>query len=632
MRFTKILLALFILTCTAAFSQDTRPRESMNLVKRDSGNVPNVVLIMLEEVGYCDLSCYGNRIARTPNIESLYQNSIRMANYHCSPVGTQTAAAILTGRYPERLGVWRDAAGRNTPRFGEHTLAEMMRQGGYRTAVFGKWNLGAGDFYAPEFRGFDESLVVTAGGLGQIPDFWGNTDDSPVLRHNGKLVRTRGNVTRTFFDSAAKFTQAKSGKPFFIFMPLTICAQPYRPTEKYLDEIIATGVEAETARYYALLRDFDDSLGAFIKNLQKNGQLANTVIIFTSATGSPHAAFNREFSGGKGSLREGGHRVPFFIFWQREFKQYRGTDIQRLVMHADVAPTILDICSVRTDRKLLTRQNGVSFRPLLLSGGEAWFPRTLYMQPREVESFQTPAGSLVMSERFRLLDGRLLYDMQEDPRQMKDVSGVYTSELKTLEKLYKKWFQEAVVEEGRRVNPIYVACGLTPAEKLAVKKAVQAETLRLEKVPEPEVLREIMHKALAAARASARASATGKEKKPGTPTVLTCYDWRQNTPLVYPAQLAQLPADTGTWETEFLESGTYEFTLRITPENVPRAIPATQAFLQMGKKTLSAPVPRDAAEVKIRTPVPAGAVSVRAMFQGTGGSFGAYFVVVRKVD
>lgn len=628
MRFTKILLAFFILSCSAALAQST-VRESNRLVKRDSSDVPNVVLIMLEEVGYCDLSCYGNRIVRTPNITSLYENSIRMANYHCSPVGTQTAAAILTGRYPERMGVWRDAAGRNVLRFGEYTLADMMREGGYRTAIFGKWNLGSGDFYAPEFRGFDESLVVTANGLSQIPDFWGNTDDSPVLRHNGKLVRTRGNMTRTFFESAAKFaSQKQKEKPFFVFMPLTLCAQPYRPTEKHLDEIIAAGLEQETARYYALLRDFDDSLGAFIKNLQKNGLLANTVIIFTSATGSPHAAFNKEFSGGKGSLREGGHRVPFFIFWQREFKQYRGTDIQRLVMHADVAPTILDICSLKTDRKLLTRQDGVSFRPLLLSGGEAWFPRTLYMQPREVESFQTPSGSLVMTERFRLLDGRQLFDMEEDLRQMKDVSGAHASELKTLEKLYKKWFQEAVVEEGRVVNPIYIACGLTPAEKLAVQRAVQAEALQREKVPEAEQTREIMHKALATARASAAVT----EKKPTQAAVLTCYDWRQNDPLVYPAQLAQLPADTGTWETEFLEAGTYEFTLRITPENVRRVIPATQAFLQIGKKTPSAPVPRDAAEVKIRTPVPAGAVPVRAMFQGTGGSFGAYFVVVRKVE
>ncbi len=626
-----ILAVFFLLMPGVCFSQGTRTsHENIRLINRDSEDTPNVVLIMLGDLGFCDLACYGNKFVQTPNISWLHGNSIRMENYHSSTISAQTCAAVLTGRYPERMGVWRDAAGRNVLRFGEFTLAELLKQGGYRTAVFGKWNLGMGDFYAPEYRGFDESLIIPADGLGQIPDFWGNADESPVMRHNGKPVQTRGNITRTIFDSASKFSQVKSDSPFFIFMPMTVCSPPCRPTEKYLDEIIASGVEEETAKYYALLRDFDDALGDFIKKFQKNGLLKNTIIIFTSGNGSPHATFNKNFSGGKGSLREGGHRVPFFIFWQREFQHHKGSDIQRLVMHMDVAPTILDICGLKTDRKLTARFDGISFRPLLLSGGEAWFPRTLYMQPRNVETFQTPVGSLVMNERFRFLDGRQLYDVQDDLRQLKDVSGPFASDMKTLEKLYKKWFQDVVVEQGMPVNPIYVGGGLTFSEKIGMKKSVQAETFKTETVPDAKTKREIMQRALTVIRAE-RKTGEPDVKTPPPVTVLTCYDWRMNAPLVYPGQLAALPAESGVWETEFLEAGTYEFTLRIAPENVPRPIPAVTAFLQLDKKSTPATVPRDATEVKILAEVPAGPVTIRALFKSSSGTFGAYFVYVRKV-
>ena len=610
----------FFAAITAAFC-------TAQTVKKDSTATPNVILIMLDDVGFCDLACYGNKLITTPNIDWLHKNSVRMTNYHSSTIGTQTAAALMTGRYPERMGVWRDSAGRNILRFGEFTLPELMKNHGYRTAVYGKWHLGDGEFYRPEYRGFDESLVITAGGLGQIPDAWGNTDDSPIMRHNGIPVKTRGNITQTLFSAANEFSLRKDKKPFFIYLPLTVCAAPYRPTEKYVDHFLAAGVEKETAMFYSLLCEFDEHLGKMLLNLRKNQLLGNTIIIFTSDNGSFHAAYNRVFSGSKGSLLDGGHRVPFFIFWERELRKHAGQDVDRLVAHIDVAPTILEISGVSVPRKVVSRFDGVSFRPLLLTAGEAWYPRTLLMQPREVEKFQNPAGSILMTEQYRLLNGKDLYDVQKDPRQGTEISASFPSEMKTFEKIYKKWKEEAVDEEGSAVNPIFVTGDLTFSQKLALKTAVQETFLKTEKIPDEKARWEI----IASGKPASEKNPEKNAKKAPPATVLTCYDWRLNVPLIYPQQLAELPADAGVWDTEFLESGTYEFSLRISPELTPRPIPAATAFLQLNDKPFQAAVPQNATDVKFRQAVPAGKVKIRGMFQGSGSMFGAYFVTIRKI-
>ncbi|MDO4551644.1 MAG: sulfatase-like hydrolase/transferase [Planctomycetia bacterium] len=624
---------------------------STNRNTSHSSEAPNVILIMLDDVGFGDLPCYGNKRIQTPNIHWLYENSIRMNNYHSSTISAQTSAALLTGRYPERMGVWRDAASRNILRFGEITLPEILKKHGYRTAVYGKWHLGNGELYRPEFRGFDDSLIIPAGGLGQISDWWGNTDHDPIMLHNGKQVRTRGNITKTLFQTAQKFALQKNEKPFFIYLPLTICAPPYRPTEKYLDHFRAENIPEETAKFYALLCEFDDSLGELLRNLQKNHILRNTVIILTSDNGSAHTSYNHLYSGAKGSLRESGHRVPFFISWQQKLHKKFNTDINRLVAHIDVTPTILDFCGIPTDHKLNARFDGVSFRPILLSGGESWYKRTLFMQPLETEKIQSPAGSLVMTDKFRLLNGQDLYDLQQDSRQNKEVTVQFPEEKKLLTKLYQKWHKEVILSEGARINPIYVTGDMTFSQKILFKDAVQKIAYETEKTPDLNTQQKILKKLLTQenkfpdknkkSRSTSSEKTDPTKKSPNSQntqkttfshTTLTCSDWRISPPLVFPEQILLFPPEIGFWDVEFLQEGTYEFTLRISPLPLKRPIPATHAVIYINEKSYRAPVPQNAADVKFRLKIPAGSIKIRASFLDKDRAFGAFFVLIQKIS
>lgn len=135
---------------------------------------PNVVLIITDDQGYGDLSCHGNPILRTPNIDALHADSVRLLDYHVSPTCAPTRAALLTGHWTNRTGVWYTIAGRSLLRTDETTIGTLLSESGYATGMFGKWHLGDNYPFRPEDRGFQEVLRHGGGGIGQTPDYWDN--------------------------------------------------------------------------------------------------------------------------------------------------------------------------------------------------------------------------------------------------------------------------------------------------------------------------------------------------------------------------------------------------------------------------------------------------------------------------
>ena len=157
-------------------------------------NKPNVILIITDDQGYGDVGAHGNSNINTPNIDQLHAESTRLTNFHVSPTCAPTRAALLTGHYSNKTGVWHTIGGRSLLLENEKTMADIFSENKYKTGAFGKWHLGDNYPYRPMDRGFDESVVHGAGGIWQTPDYWNNDYFDDTYRHNGILKNTKGIV------------------------------------------------------------------------------------------------------------------------------------------------------------------------------------------------------------------------------------------------------------------------------------------------------------------------------------------------------------------------------------------------------------------------------------------------------
>ncbi|HSP43245.1 MAG TPA: sulfatase-like hydrolase/transferase, partial [Luteolibacter sp.] len=163
---------------------------------------PNVILIMTDDHGYGDIAAHGHPHLMTPHMDRLHRESVRLEQFHVDPTCAPTRAALMTGRYSGRVGVWHTIMGRNLLRGDETTVAEIFKSAGYRTGIFGKWHLGDTYPYAPRFRGFDDAVVHGAGGVGQAPDFWGNDYFDDHFNDNGTWRPFEGYCTEVWFREA----------------------------------------------------------------------------------------------------------------------------------------------------------------------------------------------------------------------------------------------------------------------------------------------------------------------------------------------------------------------------------------------------------------------------------------------
>ncbi|MBT7215742.1 MAG: sulfatase-like hydrolase/transferase, partial [Verrucomicrobia bacterium] len=166
---------------------------------------PNIILVMTDDQGYGDLSCHGNPVLKTPNIDKLYGESVRLKDYHVAPTCSPTRSALLTGHWTNRTGVWHTIMGRSMLREDEVTIGQIFKDGGYSTGMFGKWHLGDNYPFRPEDRGFTEVMRHGGGGVGQTPDFWDNAYFDGSYFHNSKPEAVKGFCTDVFFDYAKRF-------------------------------------------------------------------------------------------------------------------------------------------------------------------------------------------------------------------------------------------------------------------------------------------------------------------------------------------------------------------------------------------------------------------------------------------
>ena len=544
---------------------------------------PNVILVMTDDQGYGDLGCHGNDVIMTPNLDKLRSQSVRLTDFHVDPTCSPTRSALMTGHYSSRTGVWHTIMGRSLLGRNEVTVADVFSSSGYRTAIFGKWHLGDNYPYRPQDRGFDEVLIHGGGGVGQGPDYWGNDYFDDTYFHNGRAKKFEGYCTDIWFDGALKFIEANRDRPFFCYVPTNAPHGPYNVADKYSKPYRDKGVKDNQANFYGMITNIDENMGRLMRRLEELGLEENTILIFMTDNGTS-AGHNGGMRGKKGSEYEGGHRVPFFVRWPAGGLKGPG-NVDRLSAHIDVLPTLIDLCGLK--RPAGVKFDGASLAPLFKGSAKRWPDRTLLVHSQRIEHPEKWRKSAVMTQRWRLINGRELYDIQADPAQKKDIADANPQVVEQLRRSYEQWWAD-------------LSQGFDKYCEIVI----------------------------------------GSDKQ--NPTRLMSHDWHCPNPAWSQSAVRRGSKSNGFWAVEIERDGMYEFELRRWPREVDapineaiaggKAITATKARLNIADKDLTRPVPQDAHSVTFQAELKAGKTRLQTWLTDENGtSRGAYYVYAKRL-
>jgi arylsulfatase A-like enzyme len=414
------------------------------------GKQPNIILIMTDDQGYYDLSGHGNPHLATPNLDKLRGESLRFTRFQVSPTCAPTRSAIMSGRAPFYVGVTHTIQERERMMLGVPTMPEMLRNAGYTTGLFGKWHLGDQDPYRPDQRGFDEVFMHGAGGIGQsYPGSCGDAPDNkyfdPAILHNNTFEKTKGFCTDVFFDQAMSWMESqKGGKPFFTYITTNAPHGPYIAPDSYKKKFEDAGFSSSTVGFYGMIENIDDNIGRLTAKLAEWGIEKDTLLIFMTDNGPSASNYNGDHKGKKGSVDEGGTRVPAFWRWPGVLKP--GTDVDRVANHYDILPTFAAI--VGGNPKQQDQLHGRSLVPLLKDANAPWEDRFRMFHKgrwgKDMAEQSRDRDFAVRNQRFRLVGRDELYDMENDPSQKTNVIADHPELAKEMNAAYDKWFDGAL--------------------------------------------------------------------------------------------------------------------------------------------------------------------------------------------
>jgi len=440
------------------------------------GKQPNIIFLLTDDQGYGDLSCHGNPILRTPNLDRLHGEGVRFTDFHVSPTCSPTRAALMTGRHEFRNGVTHTILERERLTLTATTLAEILRSAGYTTGIFGKWHLGDEPDHWPDKRGFDEMFVHGAGGIGQTypgscGDAPGNTYFDPAILHNGRFEKTKGYCTDVFFGQATKWIESVKGKqPFFCYLATNAPHAPLqvRPEDekRYADKVKNPMV----AKFFGMIANIDDNVGKLLAKLQEWDIERDTLFIFMNDNGGTVGVqvYNAGMRGQKVTPWLGGTRAAAFWRWPGTLKP---ADVDRLSSHIDVLPTLAEIAGAKLTDKVKEQVEGRSLLPLLKDPKADWPERVLFTHVGRWPKGTRPEeykyrGCSVRSARWQLVseskDGKKawqLFDVKADPGEKTDVADEHPAVVRELDRAYDQWWssvQPQLVNEnapGPKVNP-----------------------------------------------------------------------------------------------------------------------------------------------------------------------------------
>jgi arylsulfatase len=428
-----------------------------------AGRRPNIILLMTDDQGKGDLSCLGNPDLRTPNLDRLYGLSTRFTDFHVSPTCAPTRSAIMSGRHEFRNGVTHTILERERMSLETTTIAQVLRQAGYQTGIFGKWHLGDEEPYQPHNRGFGEVFIHGAGGIGQAYD--SSCADAPpnqqnvyfdcVFRHNRRFVQTRGFCTDVFFQAALGWIRERKqpDAPFFAYLVTNAPHAPMIAPEKYKQPFLEAGFDEQTAARYGMIANIDDNVGRLLEKLREWELEENTLLIFMTDNGQSNRVGRKDgrryelhaagLRSGKGSPWEGGTRVPAFWRWKGVLEA--GRDINALTAHIDLFDTFVELAGAKVPEGTQPR-DGRSLLPLLKDPMAGWPERYLFVHKGRWEKAADPddfqfRDFAVRGPRFRLVNNEL-FDIAADPGETTDVSEQHPEVIARMRAAYDEWWRE----------------------------------------------------------------------------------------------------------------------------------------------------------------------------------------------
>lgn len=424
---------------------------------------PNVIILLTDDQGYGDLGCHGNPDIRTPNLDRMYAASTRLERFHSMPVCSPTRACLMTGRYHYRTGVVDTYLGRSMMDASEVTLAEVFAKNGYRTGIFGKWHLG--DHYPLRAmdRGFQESLTIEGGGMVQPSDPpGGNHYQDPLLKHNGVLKQYPGYCSDVYTEAALQFIEASKDSPFFVYLPFNAPHTPLEVPEKYVRPYLDKGLPEFTAKVYAMVENIDENVGRVMAKLDALQLREQTLVIFMTDNGpywgqNGPVRYNAGMRGQKGTVYEGGTRVPCFAHWPGTLQA--GRACAPIASFIDWMPTLIEACGL--SHQGFPAFDGQNLWPVL-RGADAKGPdRTLFLQWHRGNEPEPFRNSAVLEARYKLVDGKELYDLVQDPGEQQDIATANPAVTADLRGRYERWFAD--VSSTRGYAPVRPEVG-TPHE------------------------------------------------------------------------------------------------------------------------------------------------------------------------
>ena len=357
-----------------------------------SAERPNILLILADDLGYGDLSCQGGKDIRTPNIDRILNGGIRFTDFHAnSTVSSPSRAALLTGRYPDMVGVpgvIRTHADDNWGHLRPDVplLPAVLKTAGYTSALIGKWHLGLESPNTPVERGFD----FFNGFLGDMMDNYYNhlRFDNNYMRRNQQIIDTQGpHATDLFTGWAVDYIKDQKGKrePFFLYLAYNAPHVPIQPPKEWEEKVKQRepDISERRAKLVALIEHLDNGIGQVLEALELNGMLDNTLILFTSDNGGDlgPGANNGIYRNGKGSMYEGGIRVAGGMYWKNKIKA--GTVTDNFAMLFDLFPTICEAAGAIIPQPI----DGISILPTLLGLEQITDDRTVFWVRREGGNF-----------------------------------------------------------------------------------------------------------------------------------------------------------------------------------------------------------------------------------------------------
>lgn len=419
----------------------------------DKTEKPNVLVILTDDQGYYDVAACGASDLVTPSMDNLFDDGMKFNNFYANcPVCSPTRASLITGLYPDKAGVPGVVRTHLNNSWGfldpsAITIADKFKEGGYKTAIIGKWHLGLEKPNIPNMRGFD----FFHGYLGDMmDDYWTHRRHGiNYMRENEKEIDPEGHATDIFTQWAINYinNQKKSTKPFFLYLAYNAPHSPIQPPEDWLEKVKkrVPGLSDKRANLVAFIEHLDHGIGQVMNALKQNNLYDNTIIVFTSDNGGhlKYEANNGPMRDGKGSVYEGGLRVPTTIVWKNHISPGSVSNYKAATM--DLYPTLLQVAGIDIDHEI----DGISFLPVLLGESMSDKDRLLYFTRREggngyggltIQAVQLNDWKLLQNSPFELQE---LYNLKEDPYETTNLIESEPEQYKLLNGLMMKQVQSA---------------------------------------------------------------------------------------------------------------------------------------------------------------------------------------------